>query len=187
MSRRTTGITLITFGAFLVVVGFVGWLTSGGEAVTADQTTTSIATSTVPVAQTAPVTTRRESTTSSAAGATTTTLDMTTTIKMFVIEFAEAITRGDTEFLAATLHPAVVAVHGEPACTSFIEAEILLLESYRLTGDVDGPKGQTVDTAFIEVFTGPVAFTFQGEDFEATAAFANEEGQVRWFAECREG
>ena len=35
-----------------------------------------------------------------------------TKIEAFVIEFAEAIDRGDSNFLISTLHPAVLAVDG---------------------------------------------------------------------------
>ena len=177
----------MSVGGLLVFAGLVGWMTSGGDTVVASQTTTTVLTSTTSTAVTAASPTSSKPSTTTSTQATSTTLNPTTTIEAFVVEFAEAIDRGDTTLLISTLHPAVLAVHGETACLTFIEAEILLLGGYQLSGPLSGPSTQTVADFSIEVFSGPVAFTFQGQAFEATASFAIDDGQVRWFAECRVG
>jgi len=177
----------MSVGGLLVIAGFIVWMTSRGDTVVSSQPTVTVMTPATATAVAAASTTSSfplPSTTTSTQ-ATSTTLDSTTKIEAFVIEFAEAIDLGDSNFLISTLHPAVLAVHGETSCSAFIDAEILLLMGYQLTGPLGGPSTQTVADFSIEVFSGPVAFTFQGQSFEATASFAVDDGQVRWFAECR--
>jgi len=175
----------MSVGGLLVLAGLIAWTTSGGDTVVAGQTTTTFVTPATTAAVTAVSTSSSVPSTTTSTQATSTTLNPTTTIEAFVVEFAEAIDRGDTTLLISTLHPAVLAIHGETACLTFIEAEILLLGGYQLTGPLSGPSTQTFADFSIEVFSGPVAFTFQGQAFEATASFAMDDGQVRWFAECR--
>ena len=37
----------------------------------------------------------------------------------------------------------------------------------------------------VDVYTAPVTFTFQGQQFEATGDFALVDGVVHWFTTCR--
>ncbi len=188
MSRRTTGLTLLYAGGLIAVVGLIGMVASGNEpndetntsttgvASTLMTTTTSLAaTTTVPVATTS---------TTTVPTTTTTNLDAVAEVETFVPDFAEAIARGDIEFLLDTLHPSVLASFGEELCRSFIEDEILLLENYRLTGEITGPTAKTIAGISVESYEGPVSFDFQGGNFEAVAQFAVED-RVRWFTECR--
>lgn len=187
---------LMAFGGALVLVGAIGWIASGNgtsnETVAPTQTTSpgtlapveAADTPTPSVTETGDTPTTPPTTTSTEA--TTTTIDVNVAIATFVVEFSQAINSGDTDFLNSTLHPAVLEIHGELTCNAFIEAEILLLQDYQLVGSLAGPPTQTFGTSSVEVFTGMVTFTLQGQEFEATASFALEDGQVRWFAECRE-
>ncbi len=112
------------------------------------------------------------------------------TIDGFVARFAAAIADGDTSFLAERLHPVVLEQHDPELCRAFIEREILALTDYRINGDIPDPAPRTYTTpagttpveAHYEV---PVAFGFGGQEFEVTASFAVDGGEVFWFTECR--
>ena len=180
MSRRSVGLALVALGGIVAVIGLIGMVTSGdgGISEAASPTTTTIEDS-----ETTTTTSRSATTTTQA---TTTTLDVTAEIEAFVEGFATAIEREDVDSLLATLHPAVPETFDEEICRTFIENEILLLLEYRLTGEIDGPNSQTIGSFTIDMYSGPVAFTFQGQDFESGASFAIEETGVTWFGECRE-
>lgn len=98
--------------------------------------------------------------------------------------FTDAITHADTELLLEALHPAVISLFDEDSCRAFIEDEVLELDRYRLIGEVEGPERQVVADMEIEMYTAPVAFAFQGQEFTSEAAFAFLDGQVRWFTQC---
>lgn len=148
------------------------------------------ASSTVSLGPTTTTTTIRATTTTTAPqtttseGTTTTTFDARAEIQAFVVVFAEAIANSDIDLLFGTLHPAVLERYEAEVCRTFIEDEILLLEDYRLTGDLQGPTTETIGSFTYEAYVGPVTFGFRGEDFESTAKFAIDDG-VRWFTECR--
>ena len=175
-------------GALLIVAGLIGWIGSlGAEPASAQPA----ATSTTdpggdPQAATQPTTTTSTPapTTTSIPNTTSTSVPDATLIELFVPTFATTIAAGDADALLMTLHPAVIAVHDEQTCLAFINSEILLLESYQLTGPVSGPTTQTIESFTIDMYTAPIAFTFQGQEFEATASFAVEDGTVLWFGEC---
>jgi hypothetical protein len=137
-------------------------------------------TSTTPAPSTS--TTEAAATTTTTLATTTTTVDPATLVEAFVVDFAAAIEAEDVEYLFATLSPDVVDLFGADLCRSFIEDEILLLEDYRLSGDVT----RITDTGSgpVDQFEAPVTFTFQGSEFESNAMFALDDG-VRWFGECR--
>ncbi len=189
MSRRSVGLALVALGGIVAAIGLIGMFVSnnGGDAEALLTTTTTIQDSetTTTTSITATTTTQAITTTTSEA-TTTTTLDVTAEIEAFVEGFAAAIEREDIESLLATLHPAVLEAFDEETCQTFIENEILLLLDYRLTGEIDGPNSQTFGSFTVDMYTRPVAFTFQGQDFESGASFAIEETGVTWFAECRE-
>ncbi len=125
---------------------------------------------------TAPVTTTE--------AVTTTTIAPAVVIETFVSEYAAAIGAGDVEFLFDTIHPAVINRYGEEACRRIIRDEFLLITDYRMVGDVDGPDSEQFDGVTIDVYRVPVAFGFQGREFESQAAFAFDAGAVRWFTDC---
>ncbi len=181
---------MIIGGVFIALVGIAGWLFSGaGDSeppATTEATTTSL-----PAAGSQPSTTTTTTgpttTSTTVATTTTTTIDVAGAIETFVPTFADAIAREDIEFLIGTLHPSVFALFDEETCRSFISDEILLLEQYRLIGEVDGPTPQLVSEMEVEMYQAPVAFAFQGQEFTSEAAFALVEGQVRWFTQCGSG
>ena len=179
----------MVLGGIVAVMGLIGMITSGDGGIreVASPTTTTIedikTTTTTSVATT---TTSQVVTTTTSEVTTTTTLDAAAGIEAFVEEFAATIEREDVDSLLATLHPAVLETFDEEICRTFIENEILLLGDYRLTGEPDGPNRQTIGSFTVDMYTGPVAFTFQGQDFESDASFAIEQTGVTWFTECRE-
>jgi hypothetical protein len=197
VTRRTLGLALMVLGGVLVIVAIIGLIVGGGgpvEPVAASTTTTTPST-------TAPATTKPATTTTTQAPATTptmtivestTTLATTTTtpdpvaaIEAFVPEFAGMIAAGDTQGLLDTLHPAVLDTQDADLCRTYIEREILALVDYRLTGAVTGPVPTTFGSTTVDVYSGPVSFTYQGEAFDSTATFALVDGHVRWFTTCR--
>jgi len=189
MSRRSLGFGLIVVGGLMAVIGLVGMLTSDDDTgLTTSPTTiggratTSSTSAPTTSATLAPTTSASSSTTTSST--TTTVTDLTSEIEAFVPQFADAITRGDIDFLYDSLHPAVLDLFSEELCRDFIEAEILLLVEYRLTGPVTGPVDVTLGESRIATYEGPVAFRFQGQDFNSVSTFAFQDG-VRWFTECR--
>ena len=184
MSKRQRGLALLALGGVLVLFGLVLLVTAGDGATTADTPTRTTSTSR---AETSPTTLAPTTTSTTIAEVTTTSraFDAQAEIESFLLDHAAAITSPNVDFLMATLHPAVIKVHGAELCRSFVEREILALVDYRLTGEVTGPESQTVAGSTFDVYSAPVAFTFSGQDFEASAGFAVENGEVRWMAECR--
>ena len=184
MNGKVVGLALMVVGAILVLAGVGGWVLSAAvEPTTADATST---TAPVPTTTTLPVTTSTLQATTTAVPTTTTTIDATGEIEAFVEAFVDAIAREDVEFLFATLHPAVISLFDEPACRTFISEDIVQLAEYRLIGEVDGPTLQSIGNTTVEMFTAPVAFTFQGEAFTSEATFAFDGSEVRWFTQCGE-
>lgn len=183
------GLGMMGAGILIAIGGVVGMLASGPDRTAealATTTTTSLAptdpTDTQPVS---PVTTEAPATTTTTPPPTTTTsIDEATLVESFVPEFAEAITRADTDFLFETMHPVVLEVFDQELCRSYIENEILLLQQYRIVGQIAGPTSQIISGTTLDVYSVPVAFTFQGQDFETEATFAIADG-VAWFTECR--
>jgi hypothetical protein len=179
-------------GLVLALVGLIGWLTAGGESEempeALDTTTTgAVATTGAPSTTTTSrptTTTLPPTTTTTVPPTTTTTFDTSGAIEDFVVEFADAIGRQDLDFLMATIHPSVLALFDAESCRSFVEEEILLLENYRLTGEVEGPESQTIADTPVNMYRAPVAFTFQGQEFASEAGFAFEGPEVRWFTQC---
>jgi hypothetical protein len=176
----------MVLGGLAVALGLIGMIATSGSSnqVAVSSTTTtpesSLPTTTIP----STTTTHPPETTTTVPPSTTTTIDPATAIAEFVEGFADAIGRGDVDMLMATLHPAVIEIFGEELCRTFVEDEILALDDYRLVGSVDGPTVRNIGSFSIDMYTGPVAFVFQGEAFESDASFASEE-TVTWFTECR--
>lgn len=181
---------MIIGGLLIALIGIAAWLFSGNGSseppAATEGSTIGLSTST---SQPSTATTTGEPTTTSTTVAITTptTIDASGAIQSFVPMFADAIAREDVEFLLGTLHPSVFTLFDEETCRTFISDEILLLDQYRLIGDVDGPTAQLVAEMEVEMFQAPVAFAFQGQEFTSEAAFALVEGQVRWFTQCGSG
>lgn len=182
-------------GVLLVVVGIVGWMFSGGvdetddplasETTKQETTTTASTTTTVPsTTTTRPTTTTTQPSTTTVPEPTTTALDTTAAIEQFVADFADAMTNQDVDFLLDRLHPIVLERFDSPSCRAFIEEEILLLQDYRLNGTIEGPTRQSMGTTVVNLYTVPVAFSFQGQEFASDAEFAFVGSEVRWFTQC---
>lgn len=185
MSTRTLGLVLMGTGAVLSVAGAVGMVTAGEDTAPATSETTSTtlaATTSTTTATTATTSSTEPSTTQSS---TTTSVPDPAEIEGFVAEFVGWIDAGDSDSLTARLHPVVIDEYGEDLCREFVEREILALENYRLTGPVTGPEPSRYGAVDVDLFRAPVAFTFQGSEFEGDATFAFVDGGVRWFATCR--
>ncbi len=104
--------------------------------------------------------------------------------------YVEAIESGDVDFLVERLHPAVTGGFGPDLCRSWIEAEILQLRDYEITGPIDGPHDQTFTSPAGEgtienVFSVPTSFTFQSQQFETDAGFALVDTVMHWLGQCR--
>lgn len=201
-NTRPLGVAIAGIGAVLAIVGLIGWVSSPGEpddAAAPTTTTLRAPTTTVAAVTTtnAPPTTTAPTTTTSRSEPATTTAPPTTTtiigpaeIAAFVLEFAAALQSGDQAFIASRLHPEVVDGFGEELCSTWISNEIMTLSNYRLVDGPDGPIDQTFETpdgarSISDAWSGRVAFTFQGEDFESEAGFAVLDGVVLWLGQCR--
>jgi len=195
VTRRTLGLALMALGGVLVIAAIIGLIAGGGGTagpVAASITTTQATTSTT-AAPTSTTTTAATTTPTMTIVESTTTVSTTTTtapdpvgeIEAFVPEFAAMIAAGDVEGLFDTLHPAVLDTQEADLCKTYIEREILALVDYRLTGAVTGPVPTTFGPTTVDVYSGPVSFTYQGQSFDSTATFALVGGQVRWFTTCR--
>ena len=104
--------------------------------------------------------------------------------------FALAIGAGDIEFLLDRLHPAAVGGFGLDLCRNWIEAEILQLGDYQLTGPAEGPRDQSFTTpagtgTIADAYSAPVSFTFQGQLFDAEGDFALIGTEMYWLGQCR--
>lgn len=196
MTRRALGFALMVLGGVVVVVAIVGMVAGGGapaEPVAAPTSTSTAMTTTTPATAASTTTTTVASTTiptmtiveTTTTPSTTAPVDPAAAIAAFVPEFANMITAGDAQGLFDTLHPAVLETQDANLCKSFIEREILALVDYRLTGDVTGPVPTTFGSTTVDVYSGPVSFTYQGQTFDSSATFAMVDGGVRWFTTCR--
>jgi len=167
------GIGLALAGVVLVVIGLVGFFTSGSsgsDTVAPAETPSAPATTTTSVAATPPPTTTStttiastttpatstttSTTTTTTSTTTTTTLTTTTTttvpadrrVELFVEAYAAALVADDVDFLFDSLHPVVIDGYGADECRNWIQSEIILLGDYALTGPVDGPFEQPFTT-----------------------------------------
>ncbi len=191
------GIAVAALGVVSVVFGLATNDSGDGAEDAAQATTTAEPTTTTLAPTTTEPTTTSTATTSTTTTSTTTTTTTTTTLAPvpgpeevdgFVQEMAAAIAAGDVAFLLDRLHPVAIGLRDEETCRAFIEAEILLLEDYRVVGTVEttsqvyavGDANVTVDPLFL----APVAFNFRGQSFDATSNFAPEDGLMRWFTPC---
>ena len=185
----------MVLGGIAVAVAIVGMVAGGDAPAEPVAASTSTSTSTITPETTASTTTTAATTAptmtipdgTTAASTTTTAVqpDPIEKIEAFVPEFAGMIAAGDVQGLFDTLHPAVLDAQDADLCRTYIEREILALVDYRLTGAVTGPSPTTFGSTSVDVYTGPVAFTYQGQSFDSTATFALDNGEVRWFTTCR--
>lgn len=191
-STRPLGLAIAGIGAVAVVVGTIGWVSSGGEpgdTPGAPTTTASAPTTTAPsTTSPAPTTTVAETTTTPLA--TTTTTLGPDAIRSFVGEFSAALVTGDRAFVESRLHPQVIDGYGPDPCGTWITDEIMTLSGYRLIDGPEGPLDQVFSTpngnqSISDSWAGRVAFTFQGQEFEGDARFAVLDGLVYWLGQCR--
>lgn len=199
-NTRPLGLAIAGIGAVVVIVGIIGWLSSGREpdhtaAVTAappvDSTTTAPlrTTSTAEATTTLVPTTTAPETTTTQPSTTTTTLGLDD-IAAFVVEFSTALDSGDRAFVETRLHPEVIDGYGADLCAAWITNEIMTLSDYRLIDGPSGPRDQVFatpggDRSITDAWSGRVAFTFEGQDFEGDAGFAVLDGVVYWLGQCR--
>lgn len=200
-NTRLLGSIIAGIGAVAVIIGVVGWVSSGGEsedtAAMASTTSTTVAlpastTTRAPTSTTlAPSTTAAETTTTVAATTTTTTIPLgRDDIVAFVDEFSAALEAGDESFVTSRLHPEVVDGFGADLCATWIANEIMTLSNYRLIDEPSGPTDQVFATpngqrSIADSWSGRVAFTFGGQEFESDAGFAVLDGVVYWLGQCR--
>ncbi len=193
MNRKTLGLVLMVVGGLAIVVALIGLLggsddnvesvaasTTAPSTITTATSSTQAPTTTEP-STTKPTTTTTEPTTTTEAPA----IDPADAITAFVTSFVAMIDAGDAQGLFESLHPSVTANQDADLCQAFIEREILALVDYRLTGDITGPLATRYGEFEVDIYTAPVAFTFQGAAFDGEATFAIEDGEVRWFTTCR--
>ncbi len=204
-NTRPLGLAIAGIGAVAVIVGLIGWVSSGGEPddTSAVATTAPVApTTAAPETTTAPAPTTTSTTTTTIAptttvAETTTTAPPTTTttlgrddVAAFVQEFSAALAAGDREFIESRLHPQVIDGYGADLCATWITNEIMTMSNYRLIEGPDGPVDQVFgtpggDRSVSNAWSGRVAFTFQGQEFEGDAGFAILDGTVHWLGQCR--
>lgn len=206
--RRRVGMILVGLGTALIVSAGVGALIpgTGGQSVSArpaasgvtttlppDTTTPPIESTSTKPAQTAttlPTTTSQQvTTTTTAPPTTTTTLAPEAAITAFIGDFAAAIAGEDTDWLLDHLNSAMILGYGEDLCRNFINAEILELTQYTVTGSVVGPVSKTLTTGVGDVtvsgiYTAETSFVFKGSQFDAKADFVLGDS-VTWLAICR--
>lgn len=200
-NTRPLGLAIAGIGAVMAIVGLIGWVSSGGEpddtaAPTTEASATSTAataprptTTTAPATTTVAPTTTVAETTTSAPPTTTTTLGRDD-VAAFVEEFSTALDTGDRGFVEGRLHPQVIDGYGAEICAAWISSEIMTLSNYRLIEGPDGPIDQVFatpagDRSISNAWSGRVAFTFQGQEFEGDAGFAALDGIVYWLGQCR--
>ena len=108
----------------------------------------------------------------------------------FVDDFGVAIANADVDWLFDRIHSVVLIDSDPETCRSFIEDQILALEDYRLNGDPGTEAQKTIDTSEGPVVVDdhmdvPVAFTFQGQEFEVAAGVAPEDDEIHWLTTCQ--
>ena len=204
-NTRPLGLAIAGIGAVAVIVGLIGWVSSGGEPddTSAVATTAPVApTTAAPETTTAPAPTTTSTTTTTIAptttvAETTTTAPPTTTttlgrddVAAFVQKFSAALAAGDREFIESRLHPQVIDGYGADLCATWITNEIMTLSNYRLIEGPEGPVDQVFgtpggDRSVSNAWSGRVAFTFQGQEFEGDAGFAVLDDVVYWLGQCR--
>lgn len=196
VSQRAAGAALVVLGVILLVLS--GLLFASGSGTEANGPPSTAATGLRPSTSgtSAPITTTSEAstdptTTISSAPSTTGDgdVDAVSAVSSLIVTLADSIDSGDTASVLALLHPAIVSAFGPELCRSWVEDEIMALEGYRANGDVSGPTTGSIETPsglieFEERYSVPVAFGFQGQQFEAIADFVVEGGEAYFTGTC---
>ncbi len=204
--QRWFGPVLVGIGALIAVVGVVGAVDAGGEAVSPALVATQIAagssTTTEPTTTTRAATTTTRAVTTTTQAATTTTQPVSTTttatpstvpnnpVEEFIRALSRALDDGDSEFVFGRLHPAVIAGWGEDLCSAWVDRDIMALSAYTFLALVDGPLARVVDTpngrvTVPDYYTATVSYTFQGETSLADSGFALVGTEMHWLGQCR--
>lgn len=187
--RRLFAGVMVLSGLLLVIMGLGG---GSGTETAAPTTSPTTATSTASTpASTVPATSTSSATTTTAAPTTTTTTEAPVpdeTVDEFAEAFAAALEAQDLDFLFERLHPTVIERFGEEACRAHLASEFSPMRDYRVSGAVTGPESRQVETpsgtVTLEVFDAEVAFSYLGQEFEATGTFSLVDGEMYWFATC---
>lgn len=175
------GKALMGVGVALIAAGVVGLLADRPPVPTAATVVATTTTIAITTTSTAPTTTLEATTTTETVDA--------VDISAFVERFAVALETGDVGFLVETLHPVVVEAFGDETCETWVRREVMLLSDYRIDGNPesigDGQVTAPTGTLAVEdMWSAPVAFTFNGEKFETQSSFAVIGGSVFWLGEC---
>lgn len=164
--------------------------TASSAATSTATSATASATTTLSPATTAAITTTTAPTTAPPTAAPPTTRPGSERVGEFVDQYADALERDDVDFLLAALHPVVIDGFGLETCRAWIRDEIVLIDSYRIVGAIEGPMEQSFSTpagtgTIDDAYAATVAFSFRGQAFEAEGGFAEVDGMVHWLGQCR--
>ena len=195
IGRRALGVGIVVVGVAMIGVGAANLGDSSEASGQTDRSSTGAPTTTEALAltTTAPPPTTTPPTSTSPTTAPTISTTATTpppSVDDFILAYAAATVSGDSDFLFTTLLPDIHNVLGADTCRTWIETEILALSNYSATGAPSGPSLRTLTVGVTTIsvdryYEVPITFSFQGESFDAVAAFAIRDGQVFWIGECR--
>jgi hypothetical protein len=173
-------VALMVVGVLAAAGGVVGLATNGGGstvAVATPSASTSVSVAPSPSSQASP----------SGSPSPTPSLGVEA-VRAFLAPFARAIRSGDTAFLLAKLHPAVITLYGEQQCRTFLAGIRDRTRAYRVVS-VSGlqiydynPDGLSIP--LMNVFTVLVRQTADGESAPASIHLGLVDGGLRWFTDC---
>jgi len=107
----------------------------------------------------------------------------------FFTRFATAHRDGDTGFLIASLHPAVIARYGAAQCEAYVDSIVGTLSNMRVVDGMSEPWDFPLDDRTAEI-PGAVSLDvdalWDGEQFVARVHVAPVDDDLAWFADCGE-
>jgi hypothetical protein len=110
------------------------------------------------------------------------------TVQAFLPLFAAAFRSGDSAFLLAHLHPAVITLYGQQQCETYTGTLTDPTRAYRITSvSAPGtyaysPDGRSIQVP--DVLTVRVRQTAYGQKVSGPIHLAVVDGTVRWFTDC---
>ena len=102
----------------------------------------------------------------------------------FIDDFSGWLADDDVSALVDSLHPFVIERGGVDVCRAFVADQIVRFEDYTATGEPIGPTPIRFPEGDAEVWTVPVSFVYEGQQFDAEAVVSVESGSGEWFTEC---
>lgn len=204
----TTGASVTTDAPTSTTVTTVAPTTTEGPPTTATPPETTGPPTTETPATTAPTTTTPattgppdETTTTAASGPPVAPPEIQELIAIFVVDFNEATTDGDTAWLYDHLAPAVIEVYGEDACRSHVKEVLVDVSDLTVSGQARGPVGRTVDVPrpeggsvaldLSDLYFGDISYRYHGEQLSDTGWVtvtddigASQDDSVAYFARC---